>query len=135
LADPCRIFVYGTLKRGEVREKCWPHKPVSVEWATLGGELRDLGPYPALVAGDDTVLGELWQIEPRDLLATLATLDEIEGFGQGGDDLYVRQVVHCLTLAAETREAYTYFYANPAAIASRPVVLPDRDGYCQWLGK
>ena len=135
MAEPACIFVYGTLKRGEVRERCWPHKPVSVEWATLSGELRDLGAYPALVPGDDIVLGELWRIEPRDMAATLATLDEIEGFGQGEDDLYVRQVVRCLTLAAETRIAYTYFYANPAAIASRPVVLPDRDGYCQWNGK
>jgi gamma-glutamylcyclotransferase (GGCT)/AIG2-like uncharacterized protein YtfP len=133
--DPCYIFVYGTLKRGEVRETCWPKKPLSVEWATLAGQLHDLGPYPALVGGADSVLGELWQFESADLPATLERLDEIEGHGQGGEDLYVRRVVSCLTLAAEAKEAFTYFFADPAAIASQPVVLPDRDGFCQWQGR
>lgn len=41
------VFVYGTLQRGEVREHCWPHAPVSIEWGTIRGQLRDLGEYPA----------------------------------------------------------------------------------------
>ena len=67
MSDPCYIFVYGTLKRGEVRETSWPRQPVSIEWGTLAGRLHDLGPYPALVEGEDKVLGELWQVEPADL--------------------------------------------------------------------
>ncbi|MBP87097.1 MAG: hypothetical protein CMJ64_10335 [Planctomycetaceae bacterium] len=135
MSDAYRIFVYGTLKRGEVRDTCWPHKPLSIEWGTVSGQLSDLGPYPALVEGEDIVLGELWQVEPDHLSATLATLDKIEGYEQAGDDLYVRRMVRCTTLAGELRQALTYFYADPAAIASKPIVLPDRDGFCQWHGR
>jgi gamma-glutamylcyclotransferase (GGCT)/AIG2-like uncharacterized protein YtfP len=46
------VFVYGTLKRGEVRAACWPREPVKVEEATVRGALFDLGDYPALVPGD-----------------------------------------------------------------------------------
>lgn len=52
------IFVYGTLKRGEEREAMWPRWPVRVEAATTLGILYDIGPYPALAAGDDVVEGE-----------------------------------------------------------------------------
>jgi gamma-glutamylcyclotransferase (GGCT)/AIG2-like uncharacterized protein YtfP len=53
------VFVYGTLQRGGVRERCWPRKPIYVEVARVRGALYDLGPYPALVEGSDFVAGEL----------------------------------------------------------------------------
>ena len=52
---PILVFVYGTLKRGEARARLWPRKPQAVEPATVRGTLYDLGDYPALVPGDDTV--------------------------------------------------------------------------------
>jgi gamma-glutamylcyclotransferase (GGCT)/AIG2-like uncharacterized protein YtfP len=126
------IFVYGTLQRGEVRERCWPRKPLRIEWGTIRGQLRDLGDYPALVAGVDLILGELWQIAQTDMEATLAVLDEIEWYGQDGDDLYVREVFACRTLTGEARQAYTYRYANPDEISRSPIVLPDAEGFCRW---
>lgn len=135
MSDPLNIFVYGTLKRGEVRENNWSRRPILIEWATVSGQLRDLGPYPALVEGSDLVLGELWQFSQQDLLITLETLDEIEGFGQGGKDLYVRRIVACRNLAGEPRPASTYFYGQPDDIATTPVVMPDQDGFCHWTGR
>lgn len=129
------IFVYGTLQRGEVRERCWPRKPLRIEWATVGGQLRDLGEYPALVAGEDLVLGELWHLAAADMDATLATLDEVEWYGQNDDDEYVREVVACRTLSGEDRRAYTYRYAKSHEIVMLPIVLPDADGFCRWTGR
>ncbi len=72
------VFVYGTLKRGECRESCWPRAPLRVETAATKGQLYDLGPYPALCPGEGSVAGEVWTFAPRDMPATRAALDEIE---------------------------------------------------------
>jgi gamma-glutamylcyclotransferase (GGCT)/AIG2-like uncharacterized protein YtfP len=129
------IFVYGTLQRGESREGCWPCNPMRIEWGTILGQLRDLGEYPALVAGEDLVLGELWHIAETDMEATLATLDEIEWYGQDDDDLYVRELVTCHTLFGEERQAYTYRYAKTDEITMSSIVLPDSDGLCRWTSR
>ncbi|MEO8495546.1 MAG: gamma-glutamylcyclotransferase family protein [Planctomycetota bacterium] len=126
------IFVYGTLQRGEVRERCWPRQPLRIEWATIRGQLRDLGEYPALVAGEDVILGELWHIAGTDMAATLAVLDEIEGFRENEADLYIREIVACRTLDGLERQAYTYRYAKPGEIEMAPSVVPDADGICRW---
>lgn len=129
------VFVYGTLQRGEVRERCWPHAPLKIEWGTLRGQLRDLGEYPALVAGEDLVLGELWHIAECDIGPTLLALDQIECFGQDDVDLYIRETVTCRTLSGEERQAFTYKYANPVEITLAPLVMPDQDGFCRWTGR
>ena len=133
--EPLPIFVYGTLKRGEERARCWPRPPRLVEPATTRGRLFDLGPYPALVEGDDRVLGELWHIEPADMEATLKTLDAIECFGVEEVDLYVRRVVDCETVAGDTIRAYAYFLANPTELGGARAVPPDAAGLCHWIGK
>jgi gamma-glutamylcyclotransferase (GGCT)/AIG2-like uncharacterized protein YtfP len=77
-----RLFVYGTLMRGECRhhyiERC---KPTRIQPATLGGKLFDYGEYPGLVAGPahgaSRVRGEL--IEFEDIEPVLALLDCVEG--------------------------------------------------------
>jgi gamma-glutamylaminecyclotransferase len=72
-----RIFVYGTLLRGE-RNHRW------IARSTFDGEARtkpaftlyDLGAYPALVAGGQhTVAGEVYEVDE----GTLAELDRLEG--------------------------------------------------------
>jgi gamma-glutamylaminecyclotransferase len=72
-----RVFVYGTLRRGEGN-----HAFISA--ATLLGEARtlprftlyNLGPFPALVPeGANAVLGEVYEVDD----ATLARLDRLEG--------------------------------------------------------
>ena len=128
------IFVYGTLQRGELRESCWPRRPLRIEWGTIRGALKDLGEYPALVDGQDLILGELWHFAATDVVATLATLDEIEWYGQDDNDLYVRETVTCHNASGEPRQAYTYRYAKPREIALAPVVVPAADGFCRWTG-
>jgi gamma-glutamylcyclotransferase (GGCT)/AIG2-like uncharacterized protein YtfP len=89
------IFVYGTLKRGEVRERCWPRKPLDVVPAVTQGALYDLGRYPALVVGDDDVSGEVWRLANEDVAVTLEALDEIEGWNGQENDEYRRAAVPC----------------------------------------
>jgi len=133
---PPAVFVYGTLKRGEERERCWPRKPLFVEPATVLGRLVDLGPYPALlppVADDrDVVLGELWSFALVDLAETLRVLDEVECYGVGDVDLYVRQVVACSTLNGELVGAHCYFLADAGEAQRARRVRADALGYCQW---
>lgn len=118
--EPLRtFFVYGTLKRGECREHAWPCPPESVAEATTHGQLHDLGEYPAMVPGEDLVVGELWTVPKSGLADTLRVLDSIEGYRPGNDDnLYERRIVECLNNESQTQMAYTYFYLHP---------LPDTD--------
>lgn len=126
------IFVYGTLQQGEERAPLWPRSPLSITPATIAAELYDLGPYPAIVTGDDVVGGEVWQLAPRDMAITLEVLDEIECFGQEGVDLYLRKVVNCLLEDGETVTAFTYFLADEPLARRHCRVLADSDGVCRW---
>ena len=88
------IFVYGTLRREQIRGRCWPRQPIVVFDRFVIGQLFDLGPYPALVRGQGVVGGELWQFAHEDLEETLRVLDEIEGYlGPGRRNLYERDIV------------------------------------------
>ena len=74
------IFVYGTLKRDQLRGRMWPRPAQSVAPAVVRAQLFDFGSYPGIVAGQDWVLGELWSIQERDLAETFRVLDAIEGY-------------------------------------------------------
>jgi gamma-glutamylcyclotransferase (GGCT)/AIG2-like uncharacterized protein YtfP len=127
------VFVYGTLKRGQCRERCWPRRPLEIESAWTLGRLFDLGPYPALVEGADRTLGELWRLAAADLRETLSALDRIEGYrGQPGD-LYQRVVADCTTEAGDVVRAFTYRYSRPLPACAVPI-LPDTNGFCVWTG-
>lgn len=95
--DPASVtafFVYGTLQRGQCRQRCWPVPAVRVDRAFARGQLYDLGEYPAMLPGDDWVAGERWELAAADLPRVLRVLDRVEGYAQPGeDDLYDRQVI------------------------------------------
>lgn len=130
-ANPDSIFVYGTLKRGQSRETCWPRKPRSIESATVRGTLFDLGPYPGLIEGQDVIVGEAWQFAETDMPATLATLDEIEDFHNSPDDEYRRVIVECM-VKDKVVAAWTYQYARGAALATAQRIAPNANGLCEW---
>jgi gamma-glutamylcyclotransferase (GGCT)/AIG2-like uncharacterized protein YtfP len=112
------IFVYGTLKRGGVRQRCWPHSPVRIDEATIRAALYDLGPYPAIGRGDDLVAGEVWEIEAAHLEETLEALDVVEGFRQSDDNLYVRRLVQCQLANGRQITAWTYYFGDEAKLTS-----------------
>lgn len=71
-----RIFVYGTLLRGERYHDVLGGAPLVSEGRTAPGfRLVDLGEYPALVrGGEGAVVGEVYDVDD----ATLAALDQLE---------------------------------------------------------
>ncbi len=134
-AEVSYVFVYGTLKRGQIRERMWPRPPVRVFNATTRGTLFDLGEYPAMTAGTDLIEGEVWQLAAEDMEATLHVLDQIEDYRDAPDDLYKRVVVECELDGEETGEvkesvkAFTYHYAAALRDAWR---IPTISGRCSW---
>jgi len=112
------FFVYGTLKRGECRAHRWPRRPRSVEPAWVHGTLHCRTDYPALTAGGDRVVGELWKFASADVSEVTSVLDEIEGTGQAGQsDLYRREIVRVFALDERSLgDAYTYHYASDPAL-------------------
>lgn len=73
-----KIFVYGTLKRGNCRAGVLRNQQFLGEATTAPSyRLFEVGSYPALVVDDNglSVEGELWEVDPE----CLTLLDEIEG--------------------------------------------------------
>lgn len=109
------LFVYGTLRPGEVR---WQHLEPFVLGegcaATVPGVLYDTGlGYPAATfVGDDRILGRIYALEEARLALALAHLDEVESAVRGR---YVR--VNVVTDAGDT--AWAYACSDPALLATR----------------
>jgi len=131
------VFVYGTLKRGECREACWPRAALNIEPAWTLGALIDLGPYPALLAGKERVLGELWSFDPQDIAIVFEQLDRVEGTNQPGlPNEYDRVRVVATGQTFGEVGASTYRYANLqqaaqyTALAASHVI--DGRAYVKW---
>lgn len=128
----CAVFAYGTLKRGQCRERCWPHPPLGIQTGYVFGRLHDLGAYPALVEGTDRIAGELWHLAPEHLAETLRVLDEVEGATEERDPWFIRRVATCYMFGGGEAQAWIYYFARPERIADCPTVAADADGLCRW---
>jgi gamma-glutamylcyclotransferase (GGCT)/AIG2-like uncharacterized protein YtfP len=111
------FFVYGTLKRNQLRSGLWPRKPRHVHPATVVGDLYDLGPYPAACDGNSRILGEVWEFHPEDMQETCSVLDRIEGYDPiGTTNEYVRVAVQATILdesgSSSTMAAWMYHAAD-----------------------
>lgn len=95
-----RLFVYGTLMRGESNHHRMAAATFLGEAATEPGlALVDLGPYPGMVKeGRASVSGELYRVPA----ATLADLDELEQH----PDRYWRTTIRLV--GDEPAQAYLY---------------------------
>ncbi len=82
-----KVFVYGTLMKGMSRA----HKLVNSDcmgMAIMTVELFDLGSFPALLPGDGTVFGELYEVTEE----ALQSLGWVESYDENApdDSLYLR---------------------------------------------
>jgi gamma-glutamylcyclotransferase (GGCT)/AIG2-like uncharacterized protein YtfP len=117
---PSALFVYGTLKRGEINHALISPFARSIEPATIRGRLYDVGGFPALVDGDEIVHGELVWVEAETMASLMAILDRLENYQAAApqSSMYIRQIVKvCCRGVPQT--AYTYLY-NP----NHPALLP-----------
>lgn len=105
-----RLFIYGTLKRGDVRAPLLAGQSFLGEATTAPRyRLFNTGDYPALVEAKPlglagvSILGELWQVDDN----CLARLDIEEGVDEG---LYERRVIE---LDGGDAGVQSYFYLHP----------------------
>lgn len=100
-----RLFVYGTLKRGERRHGHLSGQTfVALARTRSVYRLYNLGEYPGLVRRADglAIEGELWEVDE----ACLRRLDQVEGCDEG---LYCRSPVD-LAPPHDGLPAVTYLY-------------------------
>ena len=113
-----RVFVYGTLKRGCHNHHFLAGQRFLGEARTVAGYvLFVLGDYPGMVrriGTDGHVTGEVWAVDA----AGLATLDELEGVGEG---LYERVPVKLAAPFAD-QSVETYLYLR--SVEGRPTLGP-----------
>lgn len=107
--DATLLFVYGTLKRGDVRATLLNGQRYLGQAQTAPRyRLFNVGDYPALVEATPldlpgrSIEGELWLVDD----ACLARLDEEEGVDEG---LYERGTIE---LVGSPARAMTYLYGQ-----------------------
>lgn len=130
-----KVFVYGSLMEG-----FWNHTRVlegKVEFFGRGevrGSLYHLREgYPALLEGEDKVVGEVSGPVDEDLLRHL---DYLEGFKDGRkDNLYNRKAVHVRMADGSSVECWIYLYGDAEYARGKGTYLPDGDWKRHMSGK
>ncbi len=116
------VFVYGTLRRGDVRDiTCLRPAPQFIGMGSVAGVLYDLGPYPgAVLGGAGRVAGEVYAISAG--LERL--LDEIEEvWPQQSGEYSKREVAVQMDDAAAGDVRWCLVYEiNPERLAGCPVI-------------
>ncbi len=106
-----RLFVYGTLMKGEENHHLLERSPFLGTVATVSAfTLVDTGAYPGLVPGGaHAVAGEIYEVDPH----TLATLDVFEGY----PTLFYRSSIWL----ADRSEAQAYLLTPPRPPGARVI--------------
>jgi len=125
-----KIFVYGTLMKGLQRARALSRSQF-IAHATTTGELYDLGRFPALIAGHEKVLGEVYEISEQ----ILHRLDQIESYDPENPEksLYIRkEIAVYLDSNSHPVTAEGYFYNR--CLEGRSTVISSGD-YRVYLEK
>jgi gamma-glutamylcyclotransferase (GGCT)/AIG2-like uncharacterized protein YtfP len=116
------VFVYGTLRRGDVRDiTCLQPPPRFIGMGSVAGVLYDLGPYPGLLlGGTGRVVGEVYAIGAE----LERVLDEIEEVWPQQSGEYGRREVTVQMHDAPAAGGLLclVYEINPARLAGRPVI-------------
>lgn len=125
--DTHRLFVYGTLRRGEANEFArYLHAHAThAGRARLRARLYAFGWFPgAVLSGDpaDVVHGDLFALRPETAGEVIARLDEYEGFA------FERREVEVETGPGERARCWTYLFTGAAA-EGEPIASGD------WLAR
>ena len=77
-ATPTFVFVYGTLRKGQLNDiTLYQPPPLYIGSTCVKGQLYNCGWYPGMrLGGEQSVLGEVYQVSAQ-LLAQLDELEEV----------------------------------------------------------
>ena len=104
------VFVYGTLMEGEANHGYLDNSTFLGNAVIEGYEMYDCGWYPAIVAGDGLVIGELYDVPLEDI----PSIDMLEGEGS----LYVKKCER-ISLNGNSTFAYVYIYLGDVSSLER----------------
>ncbi len=93
------VFVYGTLMKGEVNHHYLESSTCLGPTALEGYDMYDVGWYPAIIAGDSMIVGEVYEVPKADM----AAIDMLEGEGH----LYMKK---CETLSIDGNSSFAFIY-------------------------
>ena len=100
-----KVFVYGTLRLGDVRGGVDSFEEMLAPEAYIEGfDMLDLGGFPGLVPGDNRIRGEVHEYKH------LHTLDMIEGYQEKDpkSSFYIRRKVNVETPEGVTKGCWVY---------------------------
>lgn len=96
------VFVYGTLMRGESNHGYLQNSSCLGKATIEGYDMYDVGHYPAIVAGDSLIIGELYQVPKEDM----PSIDMLEGEGS----LYAKRCETVTDANGKSTIAFVYVY-------------------------
>lgn len=109
------IFVYGTLKRG------WGNnviikdqKYIGVATTSPDFQMFSLGGYPGVVAGDNRITGELWEVDDD----AFARCDRLEGH----PDFYKRTIIDVASDSQGDKIVPAWIYIYQGSVESCPQI-------------
>lgn len=122
-----KVFVYGSLMEG-----FWNHTRVLEGKVEILGKGEIIGSlyhlregYPALLEGEDKVVGEVSGPVDKDLLRRL---DYLEGYTAGRkDNLYNRKAVQVRMSDGSIMDCWVYVYGDAEHVREKGTYLPDGD--------
>lgn len=129
------MFVYGTLRPGEPNWERLLAAPAErvVAGRLAGVVLLDCGRYPTAVErpGGGGAVGEVVWIQPHAWPATVAALDDLEGYDPADSDRLFDRVVRPVETADGMVDCWVYLAGRMLGGSARPVVTDgDWVAYC-----
>lgn len=128
-----KVFVYGTLQRGQRYHHLIADNIRSVQPAAVRGTLYHLPfEYPALFPGSGEVRGELLEFADGEM--SLAILDELENYrGPGQDNEYERVTLTATTSDGRSETCFVYLYSDSRrSWVEEHGILVENGDWVQW---
>lgn len=125
--NPIKVFVYGTLKPGEINyQRYCEGKVVEEQRAIACGQLYNLPlGYPAMTLGETQVHGFLLTFADAVILSTLDELEDYDPNRRPDENEYNRQQVEIYDLAGKTLGlAWAYFMTLEQVQQLQGVLIP-----------
>ena len=97
-----KVFVYGTLMKGETNHHYLENSKFLAKTTIKGYDMYSVGWYPAIVAGDGLIVGELYQVAKEDM----QSIDNLEGEGS----LYIKRCESISDANGNKTRAFVYVY-------------------------